>query len=136
MLGIERVASPEGRYSLAKKLALQYVSLARYRSALEAYEIMAGIEPGAEPLVGIGSCYWRLGEHEQALVVYRRAIEADPTNSLALANFAQLSAALGHKEEARATCERLLALPAESVDPRAAARARAFLESEDPGPMR
>jgi len=131
--GIDRVASPEGRYSLAKQLALQYVSLARYRSALEAYEIMARIEPGADPLVGIGNCHWQLGEHEQALVAYRRAIETDPTSSLALANLAQLSATLGRKEEARATYERLLSLSAESVDPRAAARARTFLESEDPG---
>jgi tetratricopeptide (TPR) repeat protein len=128
--GIERVTAPEDRFSLAKRLGLQYAGLGRFRDALEAYKLMNHITPGAESLVGIGNCLWSLGENEGALAAFGAAIEADPANSLALANYAQLSADLDLEEQARASYERLLSLPAEQVDPRAATRARDFFDEQ------
>jgi tetratricopeptide (TPR) repeat protein len=58
------------------------------RAAIAAYEKAEQLRPGdPDTLVAIGRCHGFAGEHEQALLYYRKALAADPGHAMALYSY-------------------------------------------------
>jgi tetratricopeptide (TPR) repeat protein len=78
------------------------------QKAIEAYEAMLRLDPeDAQALNNIGVNYYRQADFENALMWYRRAHEAEPDQSLYLANVAITEANLGRLDSAAAYYEKL-----------------------------
>jgi tetratricopeptide (TPR) repeat protein len=70
-------------------------------TAIQAYENMLRLDPGdAQALNNIGFNYWQQGDFERAGEYYRRAREADPSESIYAANVGAAWANLGELEKA------------------------------------
>lgn len=78
------------------------------RRAIPVFEATIAREPDNHvPLVNIGEAYRNLGDLETALGWYRRALEIDSTQSIALMNVAQVSTTLGDFDTAESTSDLL-----------------------------
>lgn len=55
-----------------------------YRGALQLYQSVLNDQPGADmrpdPRLGVGLCFWQLGDHEHALLAWTRALQLDSQN--------------------------------------------------------
>jgi tetratricopeptide (TPR) repeat protein len=70
-------------------------------AAIQAYESMLRLDPGdAQALNNIGFNYWQDGDFDRAGEYYRRAREADPSESIYAANVGAAWANLGELEKA------------------------------------
>jgi len=95
---------------LIQALGLGLFRLQRFAEALPHFEAMTAAQPGfAQAHAARGAVLEQLGREADAEAAYRRALELQGDNLLAMAGLAGLSARAGRHEEARRNAEAVLA---------------------------
>lgn len=94
---------------LRQALALCFFRLQRYAQALPHFDALIAAEPDFAPgHAARGATLDALGDFAGAEAAYRRALELEPENLLAIAGVASLASRGGRHAEARALAERVL----------------------------
>jgi tetratricopeptide (TPR) repeat protein len=95
---------------LRQALGLCLFRLQRFAQALPHFEALSAAQPDFAPgHAARGATLDALGDLPAAEAAYRRAIELEPENLLAIAGLASLASRVGRHPEARALAERVLA---------------------------
>jgi tetratricopeptide (TPR) repeat protein len=95
---------------LRQALGLCYFRLQRYADALPHFDAMIQAQPGfAHAYAARGAVLEPLGRDADAEADYRRALELQPDNLLALTGLAQVSLRAERYDEVRSSAERVLA---------------------------
>ncbi|KAG8935468.1 hypothetical protein FRC03_009248 [Tulasnella sp. 419] len=76
--------SPRNVVALIAKARIQY-SRRQFREALRTLQQVLQLKPDCQPdpRVGIGLCFWALGEKEKARMAWERSLEVNPSNNSA-----------------------------------------------------
>jgi tetratricopeptide (TPR) repeat protein len=83
----------------------------RFRDAIDGYQTVLKRWPYNLPaLIGIGNCYYALGELENAEAAFRNAIRLHPESGSAFNNLAQILFEQGRKKEALAAARKAVSL--------------------------
>jgi tetratricopeptide (TPR) repeat protein len=83
----------------------------RFRDAIEGYQAVLTRWPENLPaLMGIGNCYYALGERENAETAFRKTIGLHPESGSAFNNLAQVLFEQGRKQEALAAARKAVSL--------------------------
>jgi hypothetical protein len=83
----------------------------RFRDAIGGYQTVLARWPDNLPaLVGIGNCYYALGELENAETAFRKTIRLHPESGSAFNNLAQILFEQGRKKEALAAARKAVSL--------------------------
>ncbi|HEV2442583.1 MAG TPA: sulfotransferase [Steroidobacteraceae bacterium] len=97
--------------SCRNALGLCLLGLARPQEALEQFDAVLGLEPGlAHAHVNRGNALHALGVPAAAGQSYRRALDIDPNQAMALAGLASIACWRGAYDDARSAAEKALAL--------------------------
>ena len=97
--------------NLYVKAVLGLEKARRFRDAIEGYQSALTRWPGNLPaLMGIGNCYYALGELEYAETAFRKTIGLHPESGPAFNNLAQVLFELGKKQEALAAARKAVSL--------------------------
>ena len=97
--------------NLYVKAVLGLEKARRFRDAIEGYQSALTRWPGNLPaLMGIGNCYYALGELEYAETAFKKTIGLHPESGPAFNNLAQVLFELGKKQEALAAARKAVSL--------------------------
>jgi len=81
------------------------------QAAMHAYEQVTQRWPAAaQAWLGLGNCYYALGQPQQAAVAFERGCQAAPPDAVACNNLAQVLLEQGHRPEARQAIQRAIEL--------------------------
>ncbi|MEJ2659078.1 MAG: PA2778 family cysteine peptidase, partial [Desulfobacterales bacterium] len=83
----------------------------RFRDAIDGYRTVLTRWPGHLPaLIGVGNCYYALGELKNAETAFKKTIRFHPESGPAFNNLAQILFELGKKQEALAAARKAVSL--------------------------
>lgn len=107
---LQRVFTVDERNAEAwQNLALVSLRRSRWEEARDRARRALDLNPGLGPAWSyLGSALFNLGEREEGLEAWRKAVEIDPRDFDALYNIALTAAGLGHPDVAREALERFL----------------------------
>lgn len=88
-----------------------------FDNAITQYQAATHIRDSSSLRSNMGLCYQKIGNYEDALVCYEKAMELDPKNAYAINNLSALHFRLGDFEEALAIAEDAIAVNAKMQQP-------------------
>ncbi|MBQ2927527.1 MAG: tetratricopeptide repeat protein [Oscillospiraceae bacterium] len=72
--------APEERYAVAMISAQCYISVGKFKPAIQEYTRALGLHPSSETAVSLGSCQQRMGQLTKAIDSYEFALDLDEKN--------------------------------------------------------
>ena len=88
-----------------------------FDKAINQYQAAISIRDSSSLNSNMGLCYQKIGNYEDALVCYEKAMELDPKNAYAINNLSALHFRMGDYEEALAIAEDAIAVNAKMQQP-------------------